>query len=161
MRILVVSDTHGDQHLLAKAIQKQRTAEVVIHLGDGVREFELFRAEYPEKTFFCVRGNCDFGVELPHTDTVTLEGKKIFYTHGYAQQVKSGLYTLKQDARSAKADICLFGHTHRAMNEYEDGMYLMNPGSLSRGRASGTLSYGIIDITPGGVFMKILSPTFF
>ena len=158
VRILVVSDTHGDLYTLREVITKQRTAEVVIHLGDGADEFELLRPDYPEKMFLGVRGNCDFGSDLPHTETMTIEGKKIYYTHGYVQRVKLGRYDLLREARSAKADICLFGHTHRAMTDYDDGLYILNPGTLSRSRGGGKPSYGIVDITSGGIFTKIMQP---
>ena len=42
----------------------------------------------------------------------------------------------------AGADILLFGHTHMPLTLYEDGLYIMNPGSCHGYYAS----YGIIDI---------------
>ena len=36
MRVLVVSDVHGDFRSLCEAIEQQPTAKVVIFLGDGV-----------------------------------------------------------------------------------------------------------------------------
>ena len=38
MRILVVSDTHGNEMNLRRAILSQPKAEIVIHLGDGETE---------------------------------------------------------------------------------------------------------------------------
>ena len=49
-------------------------------------------------------------------------------------------------AREEKANILLFGHTHQAMTDYDDGLYIMNPGSCSGYYAT----YGVIDITPKG-----------
>ena len=40
MRILVVSDSHGNDANLRRAILAQPTAEVVIHLGDGEEELQ-------------------------------------------------------------------------------------------------------------------------
>ena len=40
----------------------------------------------------------------------------------------------------------LFGHTHCALNEYDEGLYIMNPGSCNGYGAS----YGYIDITEKG-----------
>ena len=40
MRILVVSDTHGDFYSLKKAIDEQKQAEVVIHCGDSRDELD-------------------------------------------------------------------------------------------------------------------------
>lgn len=152
MRILVVSDTHRDYNALRQAVLAQPNAEVVIHLGDGADEAADVKYLFPEKTFYQVRGNCDWGSALSAVGSVTLEGKKIFYTHGHGYNVKYGLYELKAAARAQKANIVLFGHTHRALAEFEDGLYLMNPGSLS----GGTASYGIIDITKAGIVTNIL-----
>ena len=35
MRILVVSDTHGDLRSLIKAVDAQRKAEIIVHCGDA------------------------------------------------------------------------------------------------------------------------------
>lgn len=45
----------------------------------------------------------------------------------------------------------LFGHTHQPLTEYDDGLYMLNPGSLHGG---GT--YGVLDITAAGVVMNIV-----
>lgn len=152
MRILVVSDTHRDGYSLRKAILEQPRAEVVIHLGDGEEEAGRAKADFPEKMFLQVRGNCDWGSALPPQGLRTLEGKTIFYTHGNLYNVKYGLYEVKSAAREKKADILLFGHTHEALTDYEGGLYIMNPGSLSG--SGGT--YGTLDITPAGIAMNII-----
>lgn len=152
MRILVVSDTHRDAYSLREALLRQKSAEVVIHLGDGEAETEEMKYQFPEKMFLQVRGNCDWGSRLPTVGEITLEGKRIFYTHGYIYNVKYGLYEVTAAARIRKANILLFGHTHHAMANYEDGLYIMNPGTLSG--TGGT--YGIIDITKAGIVTNIL-----
>ena len=37
MRILVLSDTHGDFYSMKKALDAQPNAEAIIHCGDGRR----------------------------------------------------------------------------------------------------------------------------
>ena len=152
MRILVVSDTHRDAYALRQAILNQPSAEVVIHLGDGAEEAQELKDSFPDKMFLMVRGNCDWGSVLPAEGDVTFAGKHIFYTHGYTYNVKYGLYTATAAARDRGADILLFGHTHVAMTDYEDGLYLMNPGSLHGSRGT----YGILDLTDAGVATNIL-----
>ena len=147
MRLLVVSDSHGDSNALRRAILSQPKAEVVIHLGDGEQDLALIRPNFPEKMFLQVRGNCDWGSSLPVASTYEVDGVKIFYTHGHAYGVKSGLYNAVCAAREAKAQVLLFGHTHSALADYEGGLYIMNPGALSGWRAS----YGVLDITPQGI----------
>lgn len=153
MRILVVSDTHRDEFSLRKAILRQPTAEVVIHLGDGEEEADRMKINFPEKMFLQVKGNCDWGSTLPTEGETVLAGKKIFYTHGYTYKVKFSMYQAVSEARSRKADILLFGHTHEPFTLYEDGLYIMNPGSLSG--SFGT--YGILDITPAGIVTNIVN----
>ena len=43
MRILVVSDTHGDLRSLIKAVDAQRKAEIIVHCGDGTAFFRQRR----------------------------------------------------------------------------------------------------------------------
>ena len=153
MRILVVSDTHKDRYALRKAILSQSTAEVVIHLGDGADEADDMKLNFPEKMFLQVRGNCDWGSMLPIFGDITLEGKHIFYTHGHNYSVKYGMYQVCATAHDHKADILLFGHTHQAMTDYEDGLYMMNPGSLNGSQGT----YGILDITKAGIVTNIIA----
>ena len=152
MRILVVSDTHRDARALQEAILRQPKADVVIHLGDGEEEAEDMKFAFPEKMFLQVRGNCDWGSALPSVGEITLQNVKIFYTHGNIYNVKYGLYNICQAARERKANILLFGHTHCAMTDFEDGLYIMNPGSLNGYHGT----YGIIDLTDAGIVTNIL-----
>lgn len=81
---------------------------------------------------------CDRNLENKRKDN--------FITHGHLYNAKVGLYTIMCAAREAKADILCFGHTHSALSMYEDGLYVLNPGSCGGYMAS----YGIIDITDKG-----------
>ena len=56
---------------------------------------------------------------------------------------------LKSAARQQNADIALFGHTHVPYTEYDNGLWIMNPGALRRFE----LSYGLIDIQKGNVLV--------
>ncbi len=152
MRILVVSDTHGNTGALCRAIEEQPTARTVLFLGDGLRDAEDAQARYPDRTIYTVPGNCDFGGIAPKVREETLGGKRFFFTHGHIYDVKYGLYRLDLAARQYKADIALFGHTHQPYEEYADGLYLFNPGSLGYG---GT--YGYVDIVGGGVVTNIVT----
>ncbi len=152
MRILVVSDTHGDENGLHEVLMAQPKAEVVIHLGDGERDVENQRYQFPQKTFFQVRGNCDWGSDLPVIGEISIGEIRIFYTHGHAYDVKYGTYEFERAARDHKARIALYGHTHMPETVYRDGLYIMNPGTLH-----GTYgTYGIIDITPQGIVTNII-----
>ena len=61
MRILVLSDSHRDSFSLKEAIDAQPGAKTIFFLGDGLAELDALLPQYPGKTFFSVRGNCDWG----------------------------------------------------------------------------------------------------
>lgn len=158
MRIIVCSDTHRNYYALEKIAEKHMRADMFIHLGDGRYEADTLLMKYPEleKRFFYVRGNCDIGCSDSDVFTTwTEEGHKIFAVHGHRQCVGYSLETLKQTAILNNADIILYGHTHERYMHYENGIYIMNPGSASSPRDGKNPSYGIIDITKSGILMNI------
>lgn len=152
MRILVLSDSHGMESNVRRAILAQPTADIVIHLGDGEEEMRRVKQSFPEKMFLQARGNCDWGVCAPYEGEYTQDGVKIFYTHGHLYHVKSGLYNAVLAARDKKAQVLLYGHTHQALTDYDDGLYIMNPGAI--GSYPGT--YGTLDITPQGIVTNVI-----
>lgn len=152
MRILVTSDTHGDFFSLNQAINEQKSAEIIIHCGDSKDEVQRIKELYKDKAVYAVKGNCDFCSPLNNTELITIEGKKIFITHGHLYNAKMTLYNLCCAAREQDADIVVFGHTHNALNEYDDGLYILNPGSLHGYNAS----YAYIDITDNGIMTNIV-----
>ena len=152
MRIIVISDIHGQTALLRQILLKEQKAEVVFFLGDGENDINKVKFDFPEKCFFMVRGNCDWGSNLDTISTVTLEDVKFLYSHGHIHSVKFGDSDIKDAARSAFADVLLYGHTHRVVNTYEDGLYIMNPGSL----ANYEPSYGVIEILKEGILTNII-----
>ncbi len=149
---MVVSDTHGAVGALCRAIEQQPTAGTVLFLGDGLRDAEHAQARYPDRTFYTVPGNCDMFDAGPKIREETLGGKRFFFTHGHVYDVKYSLYRLDLAAREWGADIALFGHTHQPYQEYADGLYLFNPGSLGHG---GT--YGFVDVVGGGIVTQVVS----
>ena len=48
MRILVLSDTHGDFNRMMKAVTEQPTAEVIIHCGDGEEQVEYLKQNFKD-----------------------------------------------------------------------------------------------------------------
>lgn len=152
MRVLVLSDTHGDVFSVRQALMNQPTAEIVFHLGDGAQDLMDLRSSFPEKMFIQLRGNCDWGSSLPYDEEIEIQGVKIFAAHGHLYQVKLGETELLSAARRRQADIVLYGHTHIPDNRYEDGLYILNPGSLHGYDGS----YGYIDLTKRGIVTNIV-----
>ena len=175
MKCLVFSDSHGVSFYMKKAIECHKDAEAVFFLGDGIRDFHEISATFPDKAFIAVRGNCDFsyeinGVEVPKVDSITLEGKRIFLTHGDLYGAKYGTAGLESFAEGRGADIVLFGHTHTPLERYinteekykdklgeEDFLlppsyYLLNPGSIGQGSPK---TYGVLTLAESGVLFSI------
>ena len=150
MRILVVSDTHGDIRNLEEVIRKHRDAQVIFHCGDGANEAEQMKSIFPDRAFICVKGNCDLCCDYPNIETITLEGKKFFITHGHIYNVKSTLLNLSLAIGEAQAQVAVFGHTHNPLCLYEDGVYFLNPGSL-RGYKG---SYALVDVSEKGILIN-------
>ena len=156
MRIVVISDSHGRTNVIDKILFSQKEAKHVFFLGDNVRDIEDFEFLYPDKSFYVVAGNCDYGLFSPTTGIKEIEGVKIFYTHGHTFSVKSTTEHLLKAAKQNECKIALYGHTHIADTVYEDGVYLVNPGPVSHPRR-GSPSYAVIDIEKGGIMPIIIN----
>jgi putative phosphoesterase len=131
---------------LFAAIENEPTAEIVYFLGDGLNETEEAVSVFKDKKFFIlVRGNCDFGGNIPYCDIRSIENCKIYASHGAEENVNLSYVGIKRAAIENNCNIALFGHTHEKYYSYEDGLHLFNPGSIKDG------NYGIIDILDNGI----------
>lgn len=155
MRIVVISDSHKRSDIVEKILYAQPKAQAVFFLGDNAGDIEDLQYIFPEKRFYILSGNCDYFSTYPSSDMVVLGGKKIFYTHGHTLSVKYGVGNLIKTARQNDCDIALYGHTHISNIVYEDGIYIVNPGSCSSSR-EGKKSYAVIDIEPNGIMPFIV-----
>lgn len=150
MKIIVVSDTHGSFQNFQKVMQLHQNADIVVHCGDSRDELEQIMRAYPDKQYYAVKGNCDIYKDLPGAAEFTAEGVRFYATHGHMYNVKYGLYELSLAAREKQADVVLFGHTHIAADEVDDGIRLFNPGSLGYGK-----TFGVIEVKDGMVLTNI------
>ena len=123
----------------------------VIHLGDYYDDGAAMAEEYPDISFVQVPGNCDRYRCPPFCPEVLIQsvcGLPLYMTHGHKHMVKSGIYQLLLDARKAKVQAVLYGHTHIAdCHQEEDGLWVMNPGSCGYGGGVA----GVIETTGGKV----------
>ncbi len=149
MRILVFSDSHGSSKPIRDAIMMHPEADMIIHLGDGERDMQNLGSLANGKRIIQVCGNCDFGSLLPANEIVDVCSVRIFCTHGHNEQVKYLLSNFEKKARDLGAHIALYGHTHQSVTRYEDGLYIMNPGSARM------YEYGIIDIEHNGIMTTL------
>ena len=152
MRILVISDSHGNVPLALQVCDMAETFDALFHLGDGGDDAELLVHSLDVKVMH-VAGNCDVGSASPRELLLECEGKKLLLMHGDACGVKSGLGLLEKRAREAGADAVLFGHTHRATVITLSGILAVNPGTLMR--TAQKKSFAILEITPAGISAQL------
>lgn len=150
MKIIVVSDTHGSYRSFKRIMELNRNADIVVHCGDARDEIDAIKLDFPDKMYYCVRGNCDFGSLYPAVEEFTSEGVRFMVTHGHLYNVKYGLGELERAARERGADVALFGHTHIAHDELVNGVRLFNPGAVGYGG-----SFGVIEVKGGQVLSSI------
>lgn len=142
MKILVFSDSHGTLSHMEKAILAE-SPDHLIHLGDYVRDSDAIHGRFPHISLHFVAGNCDYGDPTPTEQVITLDGVRLFLTHGHRYQVKYMYLRAIYAALEENAQILLFGHTHRAECFQEQGLWAMNPGAAKLG------SYGVITVSDG------------
>lgn len=151
MKIIVFSDSHGSLSPMEKIMSMHRNADVVVHCGDSRGELDEIKRQFPDKMYYAVRGNCDFASSLEPTVTFTLEGVNFMATHGHLFSVKFGLGELRRAARQDGMDVVFFGHTHIAHNEYDDGIFFINPGACGGYKPS----YAVVEVKDGQVLANI------
>lgn len=147
MKWMIASDLHGSfaySKELMEAYQKEGAARLIL-LGDilyhGPRN-DLPKEYNPKKVIdllngykeeiCCVRGNCDTEVDqmvlqfpiLSDYALFVIDDINVYATHGHH-------YHLNNPLPMKKGDILLYGHTHVPLFEKKDGVYFMNPGSVS------------------------------
>jgi len=153
MKCLIFSDSHGSGCYIEATLRMHRDTEVVFFLGDGLADIASLSSKYSSIAWLSVRGNCDFCSTEPYFGRITLEGKRIYYSHGDRHGVKSGMSIAESFAEQNGVDIYLFGHTHVPYEKYKDGIYYFNPGSIRGGYAQSP-SYGVMQIDGRGVLFS-------
>ncbi|MFH1028729.1 MAG: metallophosphoesterase [Pseudomonadota bacterium] len=152
MKILVISDTHGNTTLAFKAHTLSEPVDMVLHLGDGSDDANLM-LEVLEIPVINVAGNCDIGSNAPRELLWECEGKRILLSHGDVYGVKSGLSKLERRAREVGADAILFGHSHRAINEFRAELLMLNPGTLTH--AAHHRTFAVMEISTDGITARL------
>ena len=157
-KILIASDIHGDAQTAQRLVEiyKESGAEKLVLLGDvlyhgprndlpaGYAPKRVIELLNPLKNeILCVRGNCDTEVDQMVLDFpiladyayLSFDGLRIFATHGHN-------FNTQKLPPLAKGDILLHGHTHvPVVQEFGDGNFYINPGSLSIPKEDSPKSY--------------------
>lgn len=77
MRLLIISDTHGDISKVCKVVNDIKDLiDGIIHLGDIVEDADKLRKLYSKIPVYNICGNCDYGTNVPPMNILDFEGKK-------------------------------------------------------------------------------------
>lgn len=157
MKIGVMSDSHGDIRAVRRAFELFRAlgCETVFHLGDGLRDLDALRQEITMEVI-SVPGNMDYAPETPLERIHAAEGLRFFLSHGHSLDVHHTTYHLRRRAREEGCQVALYGHTHVARKQDEEGILLVNPGSVSRPKGQARASLAVIDTNGGKPLVRIL-----
>ena len=151
MKIGVISDTHiasKSEHVPGIILDVFKQMDIVIHAGDMVdlRVIEEIKSACPR--IVAVAGNMDQDAvrkRYPEKEIIEIAGYRIGVMHGCGSPLNL-VELLKNAFKEDKPDIIVFGHSHRPMNEFVDGVLFFNPGSATDFTAEYN-SYGIIEIS--------------
>lgn len=150
MKVLIVSDLHGNVSSMKKILENHPTFDYFFLLGDvfyGPSYMEGYDPDaleellnrYTRKIFY-VQGNCDrYSMEGLHCFqerefiTVPVDKKYFFLTHGH--------HYSRYQLPELPFDVFLQGHTHIPMMEWSGDQLFLNPGSPTLPRGGSTASY--------------------
>jgi len=147
VRLGVISDTHGV--LRPHVFEVFREVDHILHGGD-IGNWDLIVELQTIAPVTAVYGNSDgfdIRAKVPQVAEVELEGFSIVVTHG--DQFGSPTPAKLQDA-FPKAEIIVFGHSHRPLLELVDKtVTVMNPGGAGAPRFGIPPSVGVLELEPG------------
>ncbi|WP_323702685.1 metallophosphoesterase [Mammaliicoccus sp. Dog046] len=141
MKWVIVSDNHGEQGILHEVYDHHKDGNLFLHLGDS--EFDYNDTELA--LYDRVKGNCDFDAQFPIENQGEVEGVGYFYTHGHRYEVKGTREVLSAHAQNTNAKFAFYGHSHIALCESINGVYCINPGSISQTRGTWEETYAILE----------------
>lgn len=144
----IISDTHG--LLRPEVMDVLRTCDCILHGGD-INKPEILDELRPLASIYAVRGNNDreWAEGLAKTLRFTIEGVEFFMTHNKKDV----------DWNLGRAQVVIFGHTHKYFEKIIDGRLWLNPGSCGRRRFNQEITMAVMTVDQG-TFMteKIVIP---
>lgn len=142
MKILVISDTHGNMPIKIGELGVQ----AVLHAGDvGDRKF--MREFSSIENFYAVAGNTDSSLEgiVPQTVCDVIDGVKFFLVHNLSAPHRMIMSNFRE-INECRPDIVVYGHTHMPSIEVKDGVIFLNPGSLGKDGLTGRKTYAMLEV---------------
>ena len=160
LEIIIVSDNHRAKRGLTKVLEYHDRADRFLHCGDS----NLEPSDEVMKHFVTVRGNTDYLQGYQEDEFIDLASdERIWITHGHRYSVNSGTRDLVKSAKAGRrgaevppVDIVVYGHTHRVDVKMQEGVLVINPGSISRPRDGPYRTYARLLITNDFYDVQIL-----
>ena len=153
MKLLIISDSHGNYPLAVKAVELAGLIDLVVHLGDGIEDARIVES-ISGHPVIRVPGNCDLGAQGEREILTTLADRITLITHGDRYSVKAGLTRLQIRAEELKANVVLYGHTHHASIDTIGDILFVNPGCLNV--SCRNASFALLTITSDGIAAEII-----
>lgn len=138
MKLIVISDSHGKIELVQQILEAHADADAFLHCGD----LEVPSAYFPQ--LIAVRGNNDYYGGSPDERVVSVGNWKVLMTHSHQYSIMSRYQQLRKKAARLGCKLVCFGHTHIYHESFEDGIYLLNPGSCAYPRDGADPCYAIV-----------------
>ena len=162
MKLMLAADIHGSAHWAKKIIERLEVeeADYLVLLGDLL--YHGPRNPLPEEynpqevakllnnvknKIIAIRGNCDSEVDqlvlefpmLADYNFIPFENNKIMISHGH-------IYDERTLPKSLEAgDIFIFGHIHVPVLKQENGIHILNPGSVSLPKENHPNTYATLE----------------
>ncbi len=153
MLIGVISDTHG--LLRPEVFDVFAGVDRILHAGDVGRDDGLLIELAALAPVDAVHGNTDgfpLRQKLPESRTLDLQGVVVFLAH-----ICGGPTQLRRHwPKLGKIDVVVFGHTHKPLNQWDNGVLFFNPGSAGPRRFSLPISLGLLRIETSRVEGQIV-----
>lgn len=146
MKIVVFSDVHGRKDLMERILSFNPDADYFISLGDS----ELSMDYLQQLDIIAIKGNYPRDPGFAYESELTLNGVKIFFTHGHKYAVQKSLKKLLKKGFENEYDIILYGHTHVPKVDKAGNLLLINPGSVTRQRSAVVTTYLVMNISNEG-----------
>ena len=151
MRILVFSDNHGSLKELDHVLNNFKFDRIF-----GLGDFEVNKYELEERGVFGVQGNSPFDPDYLIDRICEIDGVNFLFTHGHTHQVRYSLLSLSLFSKKNNIDIAFYGHTHMARIDEDNGIYFINPGSISRPYYPSYPTCAIIEMDNSKILIKII-----
>ena len=148
MKIVVISDSHGNYRNFSQILKQHKDADYIIHAGDGesdIQDLEMYEKALFKKLIF-VGGNCDIHGIHERTKVVELGEIRIFVAHGDRFEVKTDKTVIANAAKAENCQAAIFGHSHITYCDTVEGVFLLNPGSCDIQGDKTPPSYAIMTV---------------